>query len=162
MKQQRECLKIYFSTNYWMFLFLLLFPPAWAVYFNVVKIQLGGHILLECYKKALHDSNHMNSWNGICDAPLSHCVYTEDGVIGKHIFIQNGFFLFLFIATQHNNGFLCNLCCTIQKWNEKATVAVGRTSQRHSAASPSTHEQTASFSRVLQTYRVTSGRLQKG
>lgn len=68
-----------------------MFPPL-AVHLNVAKIQLGGHILLEHHKKALHDSNRMNSSNGIFNAPLSHCVCTEDGVIGKQISIQNVFF----------------------------------------------------------------------
>lgn len=75
-------------------------------------------LLPECHNKTLHDSNHMNSLNGIFETLLSHCVYSQDRVIGKQISIQNVFFSSTLnvIGTQHNNGFFSNLCCGIQKW----------------------------------------------
>lgn len=75
-------------------------------------------LLPQCRNKTLHDSNHKNSLNGISKTSFSHCVYSQDGVIGKQISIQNVFFSPStpnVIGTQHNNGFFCNLCCGIQE-----------------------------------------------
>lgn len=145
------------TVEYFCFSVLPSFPPAWAfppslaLLLNVVKIQLGGHVLQEpCSMIAIVWILHM----GFPMLPFccSHRVYTKDRVIGKQISMQNVSPL-SFMATQHNNGYFCNLCCVIQKWksNEMCLLACGendcycgyRACYRHFDAPPLTHEQNA-------------------
>lgn len=97
------------------FFFLLRGFPSLAVLLNVVKIQLGGHILRE-HKTPLHNSNHMNSAYGIFDAPLSLLILRPHKRQSNwQTDLHTKCFPPLFMATQHNNGYFCNLCCVIQK-----------------------------------------------
>lgn len=100
-----------------------------AVLLNVVKIQLGGHILWE-HKTTLHNSNHMNSAYGIFSAPLSLLIRRlHKRQSNWQTDLHTKCFPPLFMATQHNNGYFCNLCCVIQKWkaNEMCLLACGGT-----------------------------------
>lgn len=116
MKQQKKS-GANTSEYYWPFLFLRGFSFL-AVLLNVVKIQLGRHIL--------HNSNHMSSAYGIFGAPLPLLVpRLHKRQSNWHTDLHTECFPPLFMATQHNNGYFCNLRYVIQKWkaNEMCLLA---------------------------------------